>query len=90
MDPQRLVAAWLDGRAKVGPDGALALSARRSAGLAEKLRRAYAWITEQALVVPYLDIEFGDPIEVGPEGARIALHRASYASAPPTMTVGER
>lgn len=80
MDPQRLVAAWLDGRAKVGPGGALALGPRRSAGLAEKLRRAYAWITEQALVVPYLDIELGEAVEVGPEGAKIALHRASYAS----------
>jgi MoxR-like ATPase len=80
MDPQRLVATWLEGRAKVAEGGALALGPRRSAGLAEKLRRAYAWITEQALVVPYLDLSLGDPLVVGRADASVSLHRTAYAS----------
>lgn len=80
MEPQHLVAAWLDGRAKVGEGGSLSLGPRRSAGLAEKLRRAYAWITEQALVVPYLDIELGEPVLVGSGDIKVELCRASYAS----------
>jgi MoxR-like ATPase len=80
MDPQHLVATWLDGRATIGEGGSLFLGPRRSAGLSEKLRRAYAWITQQALVVPYLDLELGDPIVSGSADARISLHRVAYAS----------
>jgi MoxR-like ATPase len=80
MDPQRLVASWLDGRARAGAEGALALAPRRSAGLSSKLRRAYAFITEAAIVCPYLDIEFGEGAPVGRPEARVSLHRAAYAS----------
>ena len=79
MDPQRLVATWLDGRAKVGEGGSLVLGPRRSAGLSEKLRRAYAWITQQALVVPYLDLELGDAVNAW--GLRADEPR--YAPKPP-------
>jgi len=80
MDPHRLVASWLDGRARVGADGSLVLGARRSAGLSGKLRRAYAWIVEQALVCPYLDLELGEPKTIGKGEARVDLGRHAYAS----------
>ena len=46
MDPHRLVASFLDGRARVGADGSLTLGPRRTANLAGKLRRAYRWIVD--------------------------------------------
>ncbi len=80
MDAKHLVASWLEGRAKPGPELRVTLAPRRTAGLAGKLRRAYAWITERAIVCPYHDIEFGEPVVVGREDARVSLHRSSYAS----------
>jgi MoxR-like ATPase len=80
MDPHRLVASWLDGRARAGADGSLVLGSRRSAGLGGKLRRAYTWIVEQALVCPYLDLELGEPKTIGRGEARIDLGRIAYAS----------
>jgi MoxR-like ATPase len=80
MDAKELVASWTAGRAKPGPDMTIALGPRRATGLAAKLRRAYAWITESAIVVPYHDIAFGGPILVGRDEARVELHRSSYAS----------
>jgi len=80
MDARQLVASWLDGRAKPGPDLTLAVAPRRASGLAGKLRRAYAWITESAVVCPYHDIDFGEPVVVGRGEARVELFRASYAS----------
>ncbi|MDI3291113.1 MoxR family ATPase [Polyangium sp. 15x6] len=80
MDPHRLVASWLDGRARVEKDGALVLGPRRSAGLSGKLRRAYTWIVEQALVCPYLDMELGESTTVGKGEARVELGRAAHAS----------
>jgi MoxR-like ATPase len=80
MDAKTLVASWLDGRAKPGPDLTVTLAPRRAAGLAHKLRRAYAWITESAIVCPYHDLAFGEPTLVGRDDARVELRRKSYAS----------
>lgn len=80
MDPNRLVASWLDGRARASGSGALVLGPQRSAGLAGKLRRAYAWIVEQALVCPFLDMELGDARSIGKGEAKVELGRAAYAS----------
>jgi MoxR-like ATPase len=80
MDPKELVASWLDGRAKPGPDLTVTLAPRRARGLAGKLRRAYAWITESAVVCPSHDVAFGEPTLVGSDDARVELRRRSYAS----------
>ena len=80
MDPHRLVASFLDGRARIGADGQLTLGPRRSANLAGKLRRAYRWIVEHALVCPYLDLDLGEVKSVGRGEARIELTSAGFAS----------
>jgi MoxR-like ATPase len=80
MDPHRLVASFLDGRARVGADGSLTLGPRRTANLAGKLRRAYRWIVEQALVCPYLDLDLGEVKSVGRGDATIELSSAGFAS----------
>ena len=80
MDPRRLVASFLDGRARVGADGSLTLGPRCSANLAGKLRRAYRWIVEQALVCPYIDLHLGEVKSVGRGEARVDLTGAGFAS----------
>ena len=71
MNAKDLVASWLDGRAKPGPELSITLAPRVAAGLAAKLRRAYAWITTSAIVCPYHDIELGEPITLGRGDARV-------------------
>ncbi|HVK63878.1 MAG TPA: MoxR family ATPase, partial [Polyangium sp.] len=80
MDPHRLVASWLDGRARVEKDGTFVLGPPRSAGLSGKLRRAYTWIAEQALVCPYLDMELEESTTLGKGEARVDIGRAAHAS----------
>ena len=80
MDPNRLVASWLDGRARVGEGGGLVLGPRRSASLSGKLRRAYLWIVEQAIVCPFLDMEVGEALSIGKGEARLELGQLAYAS----------
>jgi MoxR-like ATPase len=80
MTPKDLVASWRDGRARAGPSLQLSLAPRRARGLADKLRRAYAWITESAVVCPYHDVAFGEPTFVGRDEARVELRRRSYSS----------
>lgn len=80
MNAKDLVASWLDGRAKPGPELSITLAPRVAAGLAAKLRRAYAWITTSAIVCPYHDIELGEPITLGRGDARVELSPASYSS----------
>jgi len=48
------------GRAKAAKDLSLHLSARDGKGLVEKARQAYYWIVNNAVIVPYYDIEFSD------------------------------
>ena len=48
------------GRARVEGPLDLKLSAREGPALAAKLRQAYYWIVNNAIIAPYYDIEFGE------------------------------
>jgi MoxR-like ATPase len=48
------------GRAEVHPDLTLHLSAPDGAGLADKLRQAYYWVVNNAVIAPYYDIVFDE------------------------------
>jgi MoxR-like ATPase len=54
------------GRAKPARDLTLHLSAREGKGLVDKARQAYYWIVNNAVIVPYYDIEFseGEPAKL--------------------------
>ncbi|HEX5269756.1 MAG TPA: MoxR family ATPase [Gemmataceae bacterium] len=81
MDTRHLVQSWLNGRAGVEPDGSLRFAAPPAPRLAQKFRRAYHWIADQALVAPYHDVLPGAPLVVGQDAARVELPRAdAYAS----------
>lgn len=81
MNADSLVKSWLKGRAELAPDRTLCLAAREVPHPAEKIRRAYHWIADQAIYAPYRDIEFGPPITVGGSEGKVELHReAGYAS----------
>ncbi len=79
---QRLVETWLDGRASVSPStGELTLAHGKSPGLIEKLRGAYDWIRNKAILTPYTDMHFGPPLKIGRGEQRIELGAGeSYAS----------
>ena len=49
----------LEGRAKAGKDLAVHLSEREGKDLHHKMRQAYWWITNNAVICPYYDIEYG-------------------------------
>jgi hypothetical protein len=51
----------LQGRARAGPDLRVHLSEREGADLHEKIRQAYWWIANNAVVCPYYDIAYGKP-----------------------------
>jgi MoxR-like ATPase len=71
----------LNGRAAVGPDGALRFAAPPAPRLAQKFRRAYHWIADQAVIAPYHDVLLGAPLVVGQDAARVELPRSpAYAS----------
>lgn len=55
-----LVSRLFSGRAKVDEDLSLHLSTREGPSLAAKLRQAYYWIVNNAIIAPYYDIEFGE------------------------------
>ncbi len=48
------------GRAKIEGDLELKLSTRDGPSLAAKLRQAYYWIVNNAIIAPYYDIEYGE------------------------------
>ena len=48
------------GRARVDGNLDLKLSSREGASLPAKLRQAYYWIVNNAIIAPYYDIEFGE------------------------------
>lgn len=80
MDAKELVESWATGRAAVGADQRLSLSARPS-GLAEKLRNAYRWIVDDCIACAYQDVEFGKPLTLGTGEDQVQLSReAGYAS----------
>lgn len=80
MDPRALVSSWLEGRARVGPDATLEIAPGRDTSLARRFRRAYDWISREAIVSPYHDIEFGEPIRLGRPEAQVELAAASFSS----------
>jgi len=83
MSSQDLLARLLQGRAKATPDLQVHLSERDGADLHDKMRQAYWWITNNAVICPYYDIEYGAaaaPIKNG-AGDEILLHEEmSYSS----------
>src|SRR3954467_2642527 len=74
MDAEQLVSSWLDGRATIGPDGALEFGQAMSEGLPAKFRRAYHWICTNALLSPFAEIEAGSPRRVQSDQLEIELH----------------
>jgi MoxR-like ATPase len=74
----------LRGRAHAAAGGAIAvhLSARDGASLHDKMRQAYWWITNNAVICPYYDLEFGGRTAVkNAAGDQLHLHDAmSYSS----------
>jgi MoxR-like ATPase len=72
----------LRGRASVDPGLAVHLSERDGASLHDKMRQAYWWITNNAVICPYYDIELGERATIRtPAGDELHLHDAmSYSS----------
>ncbi len=75
MDADALVRRWLAGRAQVQPDGSVALAPRAGVALVDKLRRAYRWIADRALVTPYDDVEFGAARLLGKGSTKVPTHQ---------------
>ncbi len=81
MQPQELVRSWLNGRARLGDDGAVRFAEVAPATRAGKFRRAYDWIATRALIAPYHDMEFGTGHVTGIENCRVHLPGSTgYAS----------
>jgi MoxR-like ATPase len=72
----------LRGRASARKDLSVHLSARDGATLHDKMRQAYWWITNNAVICPYYDIEFGARSALKTTaGDELLLHDAmSYSS----------
>ena len=72
----------LEGRAEVKDGVKIHLSDRDGPSLHDKMRQAYWWITNNAVICPYYDIEFGDPARItNGSGDELTLHREmSYSS----------
>jgi MoxR-like ATPase len=81
LNAQQLLQSWLDGRASLGPDQSVRFADLHAPGLAERFRRAYDWITDNALIAPYHDIDLGTPLLVGRGEGRVELpHSPCYSS----------
>ena len=59
MSSDSLVSRLLGGRASAGPDLRVHLSDRDGPSLHDKMRQAYWWVTNNAVLCPYYDIEYG-------------------------------
>jgi MoxR-like ATPase len=71
----------LQGRAQAAPDLTVKLSARDGATLQDKFRQAYWWITNNAVISPYYDVQFGPTRTVGAGTDKIELpQQYSYSS----------
>jgi MoxR-like ATPase len=79
-----IVTRLFAGRATADGPAELKLSAREGPSLAAKLRQAYYWIVNNAIIAPYYDIEYGEhgaPSFTFPNGDVLQLPReASYCS----------
>jgi MoxR-like ATPase len=81
VNAQQLVQSWLNGRASLGTDGVLHFAEPPAVRQSEKVRRAYDWIAEHALIAPHHDIVLGPPLAVGPADRALELPAtAAYAS----------
>ncbi|HSB60076.1 MAG TPA: AAA family ATPase [Vicinamibacteria bacterium] len=72
----------LQGRARPGPDLRVHLSERDGASLHDKMRQAYWWITNNAVICPYYDLEYGAAARLKTTaGEELVLHDdMSYSS----------
>jgi MoxR-like ATPase len=72
----------LQGRASAKPDLTVHLSDLDGANLHDKMRRAYMWIVNNAVICPYYDIEFGGKTKLqSPAGDELVLPDAmSFSS----------
>jgi hypothetical protein len=72
----------LEGRARVAPDLTVHLSEREGADLHDKMRQAYWWIVNNAILCPYYDVEYGRRSNLkNTAGDEVLLHDAmSYSS----------
>ncbi|MCU0724009.1 MAG: MoxR family ATPase [Planctomycetes bacterium] len=71
----------LQGRARAGTDLTVRLSERDGTSLHDKMRQAYWWIVNNAVICPYYDMEFGVRSKVkNAAGDELVLHDASSYS----------
>jgi MoxR-like ATPase len=77
-----LVARLLEGRAHPGKDLEVHLSDRDGPGLHDKMRQAYWWVANNAVICPYYDIEYGPGSRLtNASGDELLLHdEMSYSS----------
>jgi MoxR-like ATPase len=75
MDARGLIDRWRAGRASVGSDGRVTLTAARGLGLVAKVHRMYEWIAARVLQMPYEDLEFGPPQVVGRGRHKLTVHQ---------------
>lgn len=82
MSAEQLLRSWEAGRAHIDASGALVLGPLPSKSLSAKLRAAYSWLAEHAILTPYGDIDTS-PTGSVVRGADVSISlpdRASYAS----------
>jgi len=74
--------SWTSGRAKASEDLSIHLSARDGSSLQDKMRQAYWWIVNNAIIAPHYDIAYDNRGSVNlPGGETICLPQAmSYSS----------
>jgi MoxR-like ATPase len=82
MPTNNPLARLLQGRASVGADLTVHLSEREGADLHYKMRQAYWWIVNNAILCPYYDIAYGSATHLkNSAGDEIVLHdEMSYSS----------
>src|SRR5688572_9957048 len=82
MANQDWVSRLLSGRASADKGLSVHLSERDGGGLHDKMRQAYWWITNNAVICPYYDIEFGSSASLKtPAGDEVHLPEdTSYSS----------
>lgn len=81
MDAEQLVSSWLNGRASLSHDGTLQFGPEKSAGLPNRLRKAYHWICSNALLSPFAELEAGTPRRLQSDQLEVELYdEPSYSS----------
>jgi MoxR-like ATPase len=80
--PQSPLLRLLEGRAEARADLAVHLSERDGASLHDKMRQAYWWIVNNAILCPYYDVEYGSAAKLGNRaGDTLVMHDSmSYSS----------